>query len=287
MRTTEPHISGVATGSVVDDAVILPTPPPPPPEPTGPDEASLVVLLRLALAPLAATELASPLGALALANGGLSDSRWATIEASCRDVVTRVGGRALPQEFFASLREQQQFVVNLGSLFDGGNQVRDLFDGIVRAVAAAAARGAQAQGVATAAYAAKAAPSQDISESIYQLDPKDIYALKDLARRPPGRLPLDTQTPVDWDTTPTIYEATSIAHGHLLHFKQVWYADGYSLGDLLYSLPLAPGQKKLISVIDWERRESTSRATSSPGGEGALGLTSTATATSARSSPAR
>ena len=89
--------------------------------------------------------------------------------------------------------------------------------------------------------------------------PLDIYKLKGLKPRPPRRVPLDSRTPVDWDSTPTFYEATSIAHGHLLHFKQVWYADGYSMGDLLYSLPLAPGQKKLISVVDWERRERTTR----------------------------
>ena len=58
-----------------------------------------------------------------------------------------------------------------------------------------------------------------------------------------GRTLLDANNPVDWDSTPTFYEAATVAHGHLLHFKQVWYADGYSLGDLLYSLPLAPGQK--------------------------------------------
>ncbi len=77
--------------------------------------------------------------------------------------------------------------------------------------------------------------------------------------RAPGRMQLDGDHPVDWDSTPTFYEASTISHGHLLHFKQVWYADGYSLGDLLYSLPLAPGQKKLVSVIDWERREQTTR----------------------------
>ena len=79
------------------------------------------------------------------------------------------------------------------------------------------------------------------------------------ATKPLGRANLDVRNPVDWDSTPTFYEATTIALGHLLHFKQVWYADGYSLGDLLYSLPLAPGQKKLISVLDWERRESGQR----------------------------
>jgi len=90
------------------------------------------------------------------------------------------------------------------------------------------------------------------SGELSDVDPVDLP-------RQAGRATLDAINPVDWDNTPTFYEAATIAHGHLLHFKQVWYADGYSLGDLLYSLPLAPGQKKLIAVVDWERRERATR----------------------------
>lgn len=82
-----------------------------------------------------------------------------------------------------------------------------------------------------------------------------------------GRSVLGPEVTMDWDETPTFHEAASVAHGHLLHFKQEWYADGYSLGDLLYSLPLAPGQKKLISVVDWERRESATREETTSGRE--------------------
>jgi hypothetical protein len=64
---------------------------------------------------------------------------------------------------------------------------------------------------------------------------------------------------IDWDNSTLPWQATTVAHGHLLHFKQVWRADGYSLGDLLYSLPLAPCQKKEIAVIDWERQETATR----------------------------
>lgn len=64
---------------------------------------------------------------------------------------------------------------------------------------------------------------------------------------------------LEWDGAPHLFQAATVAHGHLLHFKQTWYADGYSLGDLLYSLPLAPGQKKLISVVEWQRSESSGR----------------------------
>ncbi|MEN8140700.1 MAG: helix-hairpin-helix domain-containing protein [Thermodesulfobacteriota bacterium] len=77
-----------------------------------------------------------------------------------------------------------------------------------------------------------------------------------------GRHQLDLDHAIDWDEDPTIYQATSLAHGHLLHFKQEWRNDGYSLGDLLYSLPLAPGQKKQIVVFDWDRKEAASKAES-------------------------
>ncbi len=74
-------------------------------------------------------------------------------------------------------------------------------------------------------------------------------------RNHPGRVNLSVENSMDWDETPTIYENTTIAHGHILHFKQKWKADGYSLGDLLYSLPLAPCQEKQIAILDWDRRE--------------------------------
>ena len=80
-----------------------------------------------------------------------------------------------------------------------------------------------------------------------------------LADPSPGRFLLDDQHQIDWDEIPDEFQATTIAHGHLLTMKQVWRADGYSLGDLLYSLPLAPGQQKLISVLDWNRSEVAAR----------------------------
>lgn len=75
----------------------------------------------------------------------------------------------------------------------------------------------------------------------------------------PGRVDLSVETSIDWDETPTIYENTTIANGHILHFKQKWKAAGYSLGDLLYSLPLAPCQEKQIAIVDWDRNERSSR----------------------------
>lgn len=93
------------------------------------------------------------------------------------------------------------------------------------------------------------------------LERNKLQRLRDKLRPPSaprGRVLLDGGNAVDWDEKPTIYQATTIAHGHLLHFKQEWYSDGYSIGDLIYSLPLAPGQQKQIVVFDWDRRESAS-----------------------------
>ena len=93
-------------------------------------------------------------------------------------------------------------------------------------------------------------------------------AMRNALQPATGRTRLAPDAPVDWDSTPTLFQAAEVSHGHLLHFKQQWYANGYSLGDLLYSLPLAPGQKKLVSVVDWERRERTQRTETTSAQEG-------------------
>jgi hypothetical protein len=82
--------------------------------------------------------------------------------------------------------------------------------------------------------------------------------LRELNTRP-FRSAISESTPIDWDDTPTINQAVSIAHGHLLHWRQTWRSDGYSLGDLLYSLPLAAGQKRRVAIVDWERTDLASR----------------------------
>jgi hypothetical protein len=74
-----------------------------------------------------------------------------------------------------------------------------------------------------------------------------------------SRQPLDALNAIDWDDTPTIYPAIEIAFGHLLQYREVWRADGYSLGDLLYSLPLAPGQRRRVAVLNWEARNLAAR----------------------------
>ncbi len=70
------------------------------------------------------------------------------------------------------------------------------------------------------------------------------------------RKPVGFDNPIRWQDAPdnnenlSLYQAVTIATGHILHYKAVTKADGYSLGNLLYSLALAPGQKKQIVQID-------------------------------------
>lgn len=70
------------------------------------------------------------------------------------------------------------------------------------------------------------------------------------------RSPVDFNNPIKWQDAPdnkddlSLYQAVTVATGHILHYKTVTKADGYSLGNLLYSLALAPGQKKQIVMIE-------------------------------------
>jgi Papain-like cysteine protease AvrRpt2 len=76
-----------------------------------------------------------------------------------------------------------------------------------------------------------------------------------LSQEVAGRRPVSAENSIQWDANPKTVQATTIAHGHLLEFRQVWKADGYSLGDLVYSLPLAPGQKRRMVIADFDREE--------------------------------
>lgn len=51
----------------------------------------------------------------------------------------------------------------------------------------------------------------------------------------------------------------SLARGYVLEYKVTWYPLGHSLGQLLYSLPLAPCESVNLAVIDWSRREEAAR----------------------------
>jgi hypothetical protein len=47
--------------------------------------------------------------------------------------------------------------------------------------------------------------------------------------------------------------------GYAVQFNTEWFPLGHSLGQIAYSLPLAPGEKMKIAIIDWTRRDAAKR----------------------------
>jgi hypothetical protein len=53
-----------------------------------------------------------------------------------------------------------------------------------------------------------------------------------------------------------------VGYGLLITYRQDWWDLGRSLGDLLYTLPLAPGEETKIATVDWRRTDLAQRQTS-------------------------
>jgi hypothetical protein len=51
----------------------------------------------------------------------------------------------------------------------------------------------------------------------------------------------------------------AIKFAEVLEYRQRWYAIGHSLGEIKYSLPLAPGESTQLAVIEWSRQDTASR----------------------------
>jgi hypothetical protein len=54
--------------------------------------------------------------------------------------------------------------------------------------------------------------------------------------------------------------STTVKPGIIHEYRVAWYPLGHSLGQILYSLPLAPGESVNLAVIDWTRRDDAQRA---------------------------
>lgn len=61
---------------------------------------------------------------------------------------------------------------------------------------------------------------------------------------------------------------THILWGQLLEFRQTWRSLGHSLGEIKYSLTLAPGEAVKVAVIDWKRSDQARREGSNSSSEG-------------------
>ena len=95
----------------------------------------------------------------------------------------------------------------------------------------------------------------DVANYVLTRDSKDNFILEGGLSKI-ARQPVDLGNPIRWQDAPddhsnlSLYQAVTVATGHVLHYSVTTKADGYSLGELLTSLPLAPGQKKQIVVFD-------------------------------------
>jgi hypothetical protein len=82
--------------------------------------------------------------------------------------------------------------------------------------------------------------SWEITERVPIEAPIDVSRFLDLVERNPRAVP----------------KAATLALGYIVKMSQLWIPNGLSLGDLVYSLPLAPGEQQRIAVSD--ERESMS-----------------------------
>lgn len=70
---------------------------------------------------------------------------------------------------------------------------------------------------------------------------------------------LATAGPIDiFPTVSANFGYSAPAVGAILSFAQSWFAQGVTLGNLLHSVALAPGESTRIAVLDWARRTTAS-----------------------------
>lgn len=112
-----------------------------------------------------------------------------------------------------------------------------------------------------ATTAASAQPATDaravIQAQLYQ--PIMAFWWQWLVTRTRQRAPVSPRNPIEWDGDPTIYQAGSVAGGHILEHRVQWRSNGYSLGDVAHTLTLAPRQTRRISKVSWRRQEAAMR----------------------------
>lgn len=79
--------------------------------------------------------------------------------------------------------------------------------------------------------------------------PARVYYLQQVAMYP-QEVRIDTDVVRERGTQPSHFR-----YGAVVEYKQEWWDLGYALGDLLYSLPLAPCEQVKLATIDWRRRD--------------------------------
>lgn len=80
----------------------------------------------------------------------------------------------------------------------------------------------------------------------------------DVLRNSEGRRVLSSDKELNWEDNAAA-QSVSLAYGHILNYRVRWRNNGYSLGNVLYSLALAPRQTKQIVTVTSEIIERASR----------------------------
>jgi hypothetical protein len=166
------------------------------------------------------------------------------------------------RRFFTVLRVDQPEIGGQGSLKVSRPIVLDLARSARKASALAAAGSAitaAAGNVAASGGGGLSAPGMVALANAGFLGPARGLWGKWIRDRSKPRATVSGANPIEWDGDPTIYQAATVAGGHVLEWRVQWRSNGYSLGKVAHTLTLAPRQTKRIAKLSWRRRERAAR----------------------------
>jgi len=99
------------------------------------------------------------------------------------------------------------------------------------------------------------------------------FLIYQLVRRPQDgavkRADLDAIKPIDAGNE-SLKVPTGVRFGDRVIFRQTWRLLGQSLGDLVYSLPLAPLESVNLAIVEWSRQDAAQRVESTTATESLL-----------------
>ena len=122
-----------------------------------------------------------------------------------------------------------------------------------------------AKAILSAAFFPEQAPAFDPQAPADLLPKSGVYPTErvffrklviDVVPEPgPGAQAIEQAEPIDLATALAAPAGFGrLATGALLTFSQSWFSEGLTLGQLLHSTSLAPGESTRIAVVDWSRR---------------------------------
>lgn len=101
-----------------------------------------------------------------------------------------------------------------------------------------------------------------LSPGSFAASPELLLGEDGCARLLPSGLPISqfSLSQVVRLTEEVVTPSTDAAAGYIDHYTVSWFSLGHSLGELAYSLPLAPGESVKLAVLDWNRSDEASRS---------------------------